>query len=134
MLLPERNLAWSSDFQGIYIKKCISCYTIQHCVSHVPSSMQNVLPSLALSPDDENEEDVTIQEKEKMINISYELAAEASKRSKVVAGTCARRELEAADGGDACGWTDATHVDSRVNSTEFFHIYFNLTILSPFNH
>lgn len=57
----------------------------------VPSSMQNVLPSLALSPDDENEEEVTIQEKEKMINISYELAAEASKRSKVVAGTCARR-------------------------------------------
>lgn len=51
--------------------------------------MQNVLPSLALSPDEENEEEVTIQEKEKMINISYELAAEASKRSKLVAGTCA---------------------------------------------
>ncbi|XP_075883528.1 pleckstrin homology domain-containing family A member 5 isoform X5 [Nelusetta ayraudi] len=51
----------------------------------VKNSMQNVLPSLALSPDDENEEEVTIQEKEKMINISYELAAEASKRSKVVA-------------------------------------------------
>lgn len=50
-------------------------------------SMQNVLPSLALSPDEEPEEEVTIQEKEKMINISYELAAEASKRSKLVAGT-----------------------------------------------
>lgn len=94
---PKRNLALNSNFQR---KKSISCYTIQHFVScsarpparpSVPCSMQNVLPSLALSPDDENEEEVTIQEKEKMINISYELAAEASKRSKVVAGTCARR-------------------------------------------
>ncbi|XP_061576954.1 pleckstrin homology domain-containing family A member 5-like isoform X7 [Cololabis saira] len=49
------------------------------------NSMQNVLPGLALSPEEENEEEVTIQEKEKMINISYELAAEASKRSKLVA-------------------------------------------------
>ncbi|XP_033823549.1 pleckstrin homology domain-containing family A member 5-like isoform X2 [Periophthalmus magnuspinnatus] len=49
------------------------------------NSMQNVLPSLALSPEDVTEEDVTIQEKEKMINISYEIAAEASKRSKLVA-------------------------------------------------
>ncbi|XP_029008696.1 pleckstrin homology domain-containing family A member 5-like isoform X4 [Betta splendens] len=49
------------------------------------NSMQNVLPSTALSPEDETEEEVTIQEKEKMINISYELAAEASKRSKLVA-------------------------------------------------
>lgn len=49
--------------------------------------MANVLPSLALSPEDVNEEEVTVQEKEKMINISYELAAEASKRSKLVAGT-----------------------------------------------
>lgn len=49
------------------------------------NSMQNVLPSLALSPEDETEEEVTIQEKEKMINISYEIAAEASKRSKLVA-------------------------------------------------
>uniref|UniRef100_A0A3Q3EMS2 Pleckstrin homology domain containing A5 n=1 Tax=Kryptolebias marmoratus TaxID=37003 RepID=A0A3Q3EMS2_KRYMA len=49
------------------------------------NSMPNVLPSLALSPEDENEEEVTVQEKEKMINISYELAAEASKRSKLVA-------------------------------------------------
>lgn len=49
------------------------------------NSMQNVLPSLALSPEDETEGEVTIQEKEKMINISYEIAAEASKRSKLVA-------------------------------------------------
>ncbi|XP_041852499.1 pleckstrin homology domain-containing family A member 5-like isoform X3 [Melanotaenia boesemani] len=49
------------------------------------NSMQNVLPSLALSPEEENEVEVTVQEKEKMINISYELAAEASKRSKLVA-------------------------------------------------
>uniref|UniRef100_A0A1A8MDP9 Pleckstrin homology domain containing, family A member 5 n=1 Tax=Nothobranchius pienaari TaxID=704102 RepID=A0A1A8MDP9_9TELE len=49
------------------------------------NSLPNVLPSLALSPEDENEEVVTIQEKEKMINISYEIAAEASKRSKLVA-------------------------------------------------
>ncbi|XP_013872628.1 pleckstrin homology domain-containing family A member 5 isoform X4 [Austrofundulus limnaeus] len=60
------------------------------------NSMPNVLPSLALSPEDENEEEVTVQEKEKMINISYELAAEASKRSKLVAGTspeAKRREV-----------------------------------------
>uniref|UniRef100_A0A8C6UJG6 Pleckstrin homology domain containing A5 n=1 Tax=Neogobius melanostomus TaxID=47308 RepID=A0A8C6UJG6_9GOBI len=49
------------------------------------NSMQNVLPSLALSPEDEAEGEITIQEKEKMINISYEIAAEASKRSKLVA-------------------------------------------------
>lgn len=53
--------------------------------------MQNVLPSLALSPEEETEEEVTIQEKEKMINISYELAAEASKRSKLVAGISLKR-------------------------------------------
>lgn len=64
-----------------------------------PPSMQNVLPSLALSPEEENEEEVTIQEKEKMINISYELAAEASKRSKLVAGTSPER----ADGGGGGG-------------------------------
>ncbi|KAM6926609.1 pleckstrin homology domain-containing family A member 5-like isoform 3-T3 [Lycodopsis pacificus] len=46
------------------------------------NSMQNVLP---LSPEEETEVEVTVQEKEKMINISYELAAEASKRSKLVA-------------------------------------------------
>ncbi|XP_026166452.1 pleckstrin homology domain-containing family A member 5-like isoform X1 [Mastacembelus armatus] len=49
------------------------------------NSMQNVLPSMALSPEEETEEEVIVQEKEKMINISYELAAEASKRSKLVA-------------------------------------------------
>ncbi|XP_054476536.1 pleckstrin homology domain-containing family A member 5-like isoform X1 [Anoplopoma fimbria] len=49
------------------------------------NSMQNVLPSLALSPEEETEVEVTVQEKEKMINMSYELAAEASKRSKLVA-------------------------------------------------
>ncbi|XP_060933008.1 pleckstrin homology domain-containing family A member 5-like isoform X2 [Limanda limanda] len=51
----------------------------------VKNSMHNVLPSTGLSPEEENEEEVTLQEKEKMINISYELAAEASKRSKLVA-------------------------------------------------
>ncbi|KAM9854004.1 pleckstrin homology domain-containing family A member 5 [Aulostomus maculatus] len=48
------------------------------------NSMQNTLPNMALSPE-ETEEEVNVQEKEKMINISYELAAEASKRSKLVA-------------------------------------------------
>ncbi|XP_077939005.1 pleckstrin homology domain-containing family A member 5 isoform X22 [Gasterosteus aculeatus] len=51
------------------------------------NSMQNALPSMALSPEEETEVEVTVQEKEKMINISYELAAEASKRSKLVAGS-----------------------------------------------
>lgn len=54
------------------------------------TSMQNVLPNMALSPE-ETEEEVTVQEKEKMINISYELAAEASKRSKLVAGKSLKR-------------------------------------------
>ncbi|XP_041794117.1 pleckstrin homology domain-containing family A member 5 isoform X1 [Chelmon rostratus] len=49
------------------------------------NSMQNAVPSMALNPEEETEEEVTVQEKEKMINISYELAAEASKRSKLVA-------------------------------------------------
>ncbi|XP_061826268.1 pleckstrin homology domain-containing family A member 5-like isoform X4 [Nerophis lumbriciformis] len=48
------------------------------------NSMQNVMPNVAISPV-ETEEMVTMQEKEKIINISYELAAEASKRSKLVA-------------------------------------------------
>lgn len=83
------NLALDSDFQCfVFLKLLLHNSTLRLLMC--PSSMQNVLPSLALSPDDENEEEVTIQEKEKMINISYELAAEASKRSKVVAGTCAR--------------------------------------------
>ncbi|XP_024911677.1 pleckstrin homology domain-containing family A member 5 isoform X6 [Cynoglossus semilaevis] len=49
------------------------------------NSMQNTLPGVPLSPEEETEEEVNVQEKEKMINISYELAAEASKRSKLVA-------------------------------------------------
>ncbi|XP_041651027.1 pleckstrin homology domain-containing family A member 5-like isoform X3 [Cheilinus undulatus] len=49
------------------------------------NSMQNVVPSMALSPEEDTVDEVTVQEKEKMINISYELAAEASKRSKLVA-------------------------------------------------
>lgn len=53
--------------------------------------MQNVLPSLALSPEDDAVEEVTLQEKEKLLNISYELAAEASKRSKLVAGRRPRK-------------------------------------------
>lgn len=61
--------------------------------------MQNVLPSMPLSPEEETEEEVTVQEKEKMINISYELAAEASKLSKLVAGTSLERE-EGGGGGD----------------------------------
>uniref|UniRef100_A0A3Q3J5H3 Pleckstrin homology domain containing A5 n=1 Tax=Monopterus albus TaxID=43700 RepID=A0A3Q3J5H3_MONAL len=56
------------------------------------NSVQGVLPSLALSPEEETEEEVTVQEKEKMINISYKLAAEASKRSKLVAGRSQKRE------------------------------------------
>lgn len=63
-------------------------------------SMQNVLPSVALSPEEETEEEVTVQEKEKMINISYELAAEASKRSKLVAGTSLERRGRRWEGGD----------------------------------
>lgn len=67
--------------------------------------MQNVLPSLALSPEEETEEEVTVQEKEKMINISYELAAEASKRSKLVAGT----SLERREGGGGVVGSKKTH-------------------------
>lgn len=70
-------------------------------------SMQNVLPSVALSPEEETEEEVTVQEKEKMINISYELAAEASKRSKLVAGTSLERRGRRWEGGISskeCSW------------------------------
>uniref|UniRef100_A0A8K9WVL2 Pleckstrin homology domain containing A5 n=1 Tax=Oncorhynchus mykiss TaxID=8022 RepID=A0A8K9WVL2_ONCMY len=49
------------------------------------NSMQNVLSPPG--PEKEAEEETTAQDHEKMINISYELAAEASKRSKLVAGT-----------------------------------------------
>ncbi|XP_036816001.1 pleckstrin homology domain-containing family A member 5 isoform X2 [Oncorhynchus mykiss] len=47
------------------------------------NSMQNVLSPPG--PEKEAEEETTAQDHEKMINISYELAAEASKRSKLVA-------------------------------------------------
>ncbi|KAK6317782.1 hypothetical protein J4Q44_G00110730 [Coregonus suidteri] len=47
------------------------------------NSMQNVLSPPG--PEKEDEEEATAQDQEKMINISYELAAEASKRSKLVA-------------------------------------------------
>uniref|UniRef100_A0AAZ3QZJ7 Pleckstrin homology domain containing A5 n=1 Tax=Oncorhynchus tshawytscha TaxID=74940 RepID=A0AAZ3QZJ7_ONCTS len=47
------------------------------------NSMQNVLSPPG--PEKEAEEETTAQDQEKMINISYELAAEASKRSKLVA-------------------------------------------------
>ncbi|KAG7267033.1 hypothetical protein CRUP_004168 [Coryphaenoides rupestris] len=50
------------------------------------NSMQSAPPMVPVSPEDEAEAEATVQEKEKMINISYELAAEASKRSKLVAG------------------------------------------------
>ena len=49
--------------------------------------MQNAPPNMPVSPEQEAEVEAEVQEKEKMINISYELAAEASKRSKLVAGT-----------------------------------------------
>ncbi|KAG5845905.1 hypothetical protein ANANG_G00144140 [Anguilla anguilla] len=47
------------------------------------NSMQNVVPAVTLSPEGDAEEEGTVQEQEKIINISYELAAEASKRSKL---------------------------------------------------
>ncbi|MBN3315810.1 PKHA5 protein, partial [Atractosteus spatula] len=50
------------------------------------NSIQNVVPVVNLKTEDTTEEETTVQEQEKMINISYELAAEASKRSKLVAG------------------------------------------------
>ncbi|XP_030221221.1 pleckstrin homology domain-containing family A member 5 isoform X10 [Gadus morhua] len=49
------------------------------------NSMQNAPPNMPVSPEQEAEVEAEVQEKEKMINISYELAAEASKRSKLVA-------------------------------------------------
>ncbi|KAG7231123.1 hypothetical protein INR49_027163 [Caranx melampygus] len=72
------------------------------------NSMQNVLPSMALSPEEETEEEVTVQEKEKMINISYELAAEASKRSKLVAGTSLEKKRGGGDKKNACDKTKAS--------------------------
>ncbi|KAJ8261868.1 hypothetical protein GJAV_G00159370 [Gymnothorax javanicus] len=49
------------------------------------NSMQNVVPPVTLSPSGDAEEEGTVPQQEKIINISYELAAEASKRSKLVA-------------------------------------------------
>uniref|UniRef100_A0AAY4C9E3 Pleckstrin homology domain containing A5 n=1 Tax=Denticeps clupeoides TaxID=299321 RepID=A0AAY4C9E3_9TELE len=49
------------------------------------NSMQNMMSGLTLSPEEGTEEETTAQEQEKIINISYDLAAEASKRSKLVA-------------------------------------------------
>ncbi|XP_062318522.1 pleckstrin homology domain-containing family A member 5-like isoform X20 [Osmerus eperlanus] len=48
------------------------------------NSMQNALPG-ELSREEGGEEDSPAQEQDKLINMSYELAAEASKRSKLVA-------------------------------------------------
>lgn len=73
---------------------CVYSETKNFACVFEPHSMQNVLPSTALSPDEDTEEEVSVQEKEKMINISYELAAEASKRSKLVAGTSLERQRE----------------------------------------
>ncbi|KAI1888411.1 hypothetical protein AGOR_G00184870 [Albula goreensis] len=49
------------------------------------NSMQSVVPAVTVSPEADVEEEAAVQEQEKMINMSYELAAEASKRSKLVA-------------------------------------------------
>ncbi|XP_061108971.1 pleckstrin homology domain-containing family A member 5 isoform X10 [Conger conger] len=49
------------------------------------NSMQSVVPTAALSPQGDAEEESPVAPQEKIINISYELAAEASKRSKLVA-------------------------------------------------
>lgn len=91
------------------------------CVS--PPSMQNVLPSLAISPEDDTVEEVTLQEKEKLINISYELAAEASKRSKLVAG---RRPHSRAGPCCACG-TD-TLITSLVLLTLVMLLVFTIDL------
>lgn len=94
-----------NDELGEYISSLLQ-HLIKCCV--FPPSMQNVLPSLALSPEEDHEEEVTILEKEKMINISYELAAEASKRSKLVAGTSLERQqghIAGLDQGNACANT-----------------------------
>uniref|UniRef100_A0A3B3R3F2 Pleckstrin homology domain containing, family A member 5 n=1 Tax=Paramormyrops kingsleyae TaxID=1676925 RepID=A0A3B3R3F2_9TELE len=66
-------------------------HTLVHSLLFPPSrcplaSLQNALPPMSLSPEDETEGEAGTLEQEKMINISYELAAEASKRSKLVAG------------------------------------------------
>ncbi|MGH0146634.1 UNVERIFIED_CONTAM: hypothetical protein FKN15_019470 [Acipenser sinensis] len=50
------------------------------------NSMQNAVPVVNHKTEDHTEEEVNAQEQEKILNISYKLAAEASKRSKLVAG------------------------------------------------
>ncbi|RXM98342.1 hypothetical protein EOD39_13255 [Acipenser ruthenus] len=48
-------------------------------------SMQNAVPVVNHKTEDHTEEEANAQEQETILNISYELAAEASKRSKLVA-------------------------------------------------
>lgn len=75
-----------NEIHNVGLENRLCSASVDICFAFSPS-MQNVLPSAALSPEDDTVEEVTLQEKEKLINISYELAAEASKRSKLVAGT-----------------------------------------------
>ncbi|XP_058883680.1 pleckstrin homology domain-containing family A member 5-like isoform X4 [Acipenser ruthenus] len=49
------------------------------------NSMQNAVPVVNHKTEDHTEEEANAQEQETILNISYELAAEASKRSKLVA-------------------------------------------------
>ncbi|XP_051791375.1 pleckstrin homology domain-containing family A member 5 isoform X7 [Erpetoichthys calabaricus] len=49
------------------------------------NSLQNMMPLVNHKTEHISEDDACVQEQEKIINISYELAAEASKRSKLVA-------------------------------------------------
>lgn len=85
------NCVHSENMFTIKAVCCILQRPFCVCVCVFATSMQNAVPSMALNPEEETEEEVTVQEKEKMINISYELAAEASKRSKLVAGTSLER-------------------------------------------
>ena len=72
------------------MSECVSeCSPTHMRVLSVPPrfpSMQNVVPTVALSPEGDADEESPVAPQEKIINISYELAAEASKRSKLVAG------------------------------------------------
>ncbi|XP_053283640.1 pleckstrin homology domain-containing family A member 5 isoform X1 [Pleuronectes platessa] len=92
----------------------------------VKNSMHNALQSTGLSPEEENEEEVTLQEKEKMINISYELAAEASKRSKLVAGKSLQRMV-------GCLFLLYVVLNQHV-STSIVHVFGHLSLLSTFLH
>ncbi|XP_039625682.1 pleckstrin homology domain-containing family A member 5 isoform X3 [Polypterus senegalus] len=49
------------------------------------NSLQNMMPLVNHKTEHISEDDTCVQEQEKIINISYELAAEASKKSKLVA-------------------------------------------------